>query len=335
MKNLIILLIFVLFNTSLQARESTKESYSYVQQDAWKQLQQHLPVEYRLNSTNSPKEYFFDWNKYNVHVDHYPMPSASAKVILLHGVGTNGRQMTLILGHPLAQAGFETFALDLPGYGLTKYPAKKDIRYDEWVEIVNAFVNREAAKDQRPIYLYGLSAGGMLALHVSSMNKHVKGVIGMTFLDQRVTEVQKGTMRFSFLQSLTNPLMELGAKTPIGNINLPLSLVSKMNQLTNDPQALSIMLDDKTSAGNAMPINFLRSYVHYQPRSPLSSLNIPILLTQPEDDRWTPLQLSEPVLKQLTTPYKVVILPKGGHYPVEKEALNVLKENVIQFIQAH
>lgn len=40
----------------------------------------------------------------------------------------------------------------------------------------------------RPIVLYGLSAGGMLAYHVAARVKPgvVKGIVGMTFLDQRV-----------------------------------------------------------------------------------------------------------------------------------------------------
>ena len=42
------------------------------------------------------------------------------KVILLHGVGTNGRQMSMILGGPLSKDGFETIAIDMPTYGVTK-----------------------------------------------------------------------------------------------------------------------------------------------------------------------------------------------------------------------
>ena len=307
---------------------------SYKQQQAWKDLQQYLPENYRLNGENEPQESLWSWKNNQVHIDAYPNPSAKAKVILLHGVGTNGRQMSLILGHPLANAGYETIALDLPGYGLTQYDKKKDIRYDQWVELVNDFVNQEASKDDRPIFLYGLSAGGMLTLHVAMENPHVKGIIGMTFLDQRIAQVQKETMRFGDLKSILMPSMKLSAKTPVGSLALPMSWVSKMNALTNNPHALKIMLNDKTSAGNAMSLKFLNSYMHYQPKMEISDYRTaPVLLTQPAEDRWTPLELSQPVILQLKVPYQVVMLPNGSHYPTELDALTQLKLSSIEFIE--
>lgn len=309
---------------------------SYEQQQAWKDLQKQMPESYRLNYDNLPKEYFWPWKDNQVHVDYYPNPNASAKVILLHGVGTNGRQMSLVLGHPLAQSGYETMSLDLPGYGLTQYPAKSKIVYEDWIQLVNDFVNAESQKDERPIFLYGLSARGMLTLHVAMQNKQVKGIIGMTFLDQQLLQVKKGTMRFSPLSPILLPSMKLTSKTPFGNIKLPMSWVSKMSKLTNDPEALKIMLKDKTSAGNFMSVKFLSSYMSYQPTQKINQFKqSPVLLTQPAEDAWTPLELSQPVLDQLTVPYEVVLLPHGSHYPVEQTALDQLKVSSIAFIQNH
>lgn len=307
---------------------------SYQEQEAWKQLQQRMPEAYRLSAQDLPQEYYWDWNQHQIHVDYYPRPNAPAKVILLHGVGTNGRQMSLVLGHPLAKAGYETLALDLPGYGLTQYPAKSKIRYEDWIRVVNDFVDAEAQKDDRPIFLYGLSAGGMLTLHVAMQNKNIKGIIGMTFLDQQDLDVKKGTMRFSPLSPVLLPGMKITSHTPFGNISLPMSLVSKMSKLTNDPQALKIMLNDKSSAGNFMPIKFLNSYMNYKPPYHVSTFTqCPVLLTQPELDHWTPLELSQEVMKRLSVPHKTVILPQGGHYPVEQAALDQLQRSAIDFIQ--
>lgn len=328
-----LLVSFMLFIQSIVYASPPKEN-SYIEQQAWKDLQQYLPADYQMNGGNQPQEFFWTWKQDQIHVDYYPRPHSTAKVILLHGVGTNGRQMSLILGQPLAQAGYETFALDLPGYGLTKYSSKKNIRYEDWVQVVNDFVDAEAQKDNRPIFLYGLSAGGMLTMHVAMQNKNVKGIIGMTFLDQRQADVKLETMRFSSLSPVLLPSMKLTSKTFFGNISVPMSLVSKMNKLTNDPETLKVMLNDKTSAGNSMSIKFLNSYMNYQPKMEISSYSqSPVLLTQPVDDRWTPLALSEPVLKQLTVPYQVIMLPNGSHYPIEKEALDQLKKSSIEFIQ--
>ena len=323
----------LVFLQSFISAHAAKEQ-SYAEQKAWKELQDRMPENYRLTQDQLPQEYFWQWKENQVHVDYYPRPNSPAKVILLHGVGTNGRQMSLVLGHPLAQAGYETMSLDLIGYGLSQYPKKSKIRYEDWVQLVSDFVDTEAKKDSRPIFLYGLSAGGMLTLHVAMQNKNVKGIIGMTFLDQRNLAVKKGTMRFSSLSSMTLPSMKLSAKTPIGNIALPMSLVSKMYALSNNKDALKIMLNDKTSAGNTMSIKFLNSYMNYRPKYEISNFTqCPVLLTQPTEDRWTPLELSQPVLKQLSVPHQVVMLPKGGHYPVEAEALEQLKKSSIEFIQ--
>lgn len=307
---------------------------SYADQEAWKQLQKQFPLSYQLSEQDLPQEYFWSWHNNQVHVDYYPRPNSTAKVILVHGVGTNGRQMSLVLGHPLSQAGYETMALDLPGYGLTQYPKKSQIRYEDWVKLVSDFVDAEAQKDHRPIFLYGLSAGGMLTLHVAMQNKHVKGIIGMTFLNQQEMDVKKGTMRFSAFSPMLLPSMKLTAKTPLGSLPVPMSWVSKMSKLTNDPKALHIMLNDPSSAGNFMSMKFLNSYMNYRLPYPISSFHqCPVLLTQPAEDHWTPLALSQPVLKQLHVPHQVVILAKGGHYPVEKAALDQLRASSIDFIQ--
>ena len=328
-----IIISFFMFLQGLVSTQADKIT-SYTQQDAWKKLQENMPENYRLNENNQPQEYFWQWQNNQVHVDFYPNPQSPAKVILLHGVGTNGRQMSLVLGHPLAQAGYETMSLDLLGYGLTQYPSKSKIRYEDWIQLVSDFVDAEAEKDDRPIFLYGLSAGGMLTLHVAMQNKNIKGIIGMTFLDQQRLNVKKGTMRFSQLSPITLPTMKTIAITPFGNMPLPMSLVSKMYALTNDQEALNIMLNDRTSAGNSMSLNFLNSYMNYQPKYNISAFTqCPILLTQPAEDRWTPLAYSQSVMNQLTVPHEVVMLPKGGHYPVEAEALEQLQSSSIQFIQ--
>lgn len=75
-----------------------------------------------------------------------------------------------------------------PRYGATKVKRGATVTYDEWVELACEVVKSEAAKaPDRPIILYGLSAGGMLAYHVAArIPGLVKGIVGMTFLDQRL-----------------------------------------------------------------------------------------------------------------------------------------------------
>ncbi|MFF8380669.1 hypothetical protein ACF07V_31550 [Streptomyces sp. NPDC015661] len=92
----------------------------YRDQQAGRDLQRFLPERLRLTDATAPEEEFRDWRGHRVHLDRYRNPDAKAKVVLHHGVGTKGRQMSLILGAPLAQRGFETVARDDLGYGLTR-----------------------------------------------------------------------------------------------------------------------------------------------------------------------------------------------------------------------
>ena len=59
----------------------------------------------------------------------------------------------------------------------------------------------------------------------------------------------------------------------------------------------------------------------------------PVILTQPENDRWTPEFLSDIVLNKIKkVPVKKKILRNGSHYPIEKEALEDLHKYVLEFI---
>ena len=76
------------------------------------------------------------------------------------GVGTNRRQMSMILDVPLFQAGFEVVAIDMPGYGCTEVNKTGGPHYyKDWVDIADDFVNLELETHDRPIVLYGLVEG--------------------------------------------------------------------------------------------------------------------------------------------------------------------------------
>ncbi|WP_086812701.1 alpha/beta hydrolase, partial [Streptomyces murinus] len=204
---------------------------SYRDQQAWRDLQRFLPERLRLTDETAPEEEFWDWRGHRVHLDRYPNPGARAKVVLHHGVGTNGRQMSLILGAPLARLGFETVALDNLGYGLTQVRAGTTPSYDDWVDLVVDFLAHERARDDRPIVLYGLSAGGMLTYHVAAKAPRgtLAGIVGMTFLDQRLQQVRDETAHDRIAARLGGPLMGLLARTPAAKLKCPMSLASKMS----------------------------------------------------------------------------------------------------------
>ena len=157
----------------------------YETQSARRQIQASRPTELQVVRTEEPMDEWWSWRGHKIHLDRYENADAPLKIILFHGVGTSGRQMSIILGQPLFKSGYETVALDMPGYGMTKVKPGSIVTYFDWVRLANDFINSELARDDRPVVLYGLSAGGMLTYHAAALNRKVKGIVGMIFLDQR------------------------------------------------------------------------------------------------------------------------------------------------------
>ena len=329
--NVIGAILLLAFMPSAHTNEAME---GYQSQAAWKEIQTFLPEKFHLTTTFQPEEKWRDWRGHKVHIDHFSNQSASARVILLHGVGTHGRQLSIIACGPLFRHGFDVMALDLPGYGMTQVNPDETLTYDAWVELVSYFISAQREMHERPIFLYGLSAGGMLAYHAAALNGQVEGIIGMTFLDQRNSMVRRKTARNTFISVAGSPLLWLADNPLTGGVKMPLKWVSKMNKLVNNDEALDVFLDDKTSAGNWVSTRFLHSYLTYQPAIEPEDFRIcPILLTQPAEDHWTPITLSEPFLEKLPeNGWSSVMLENAGHYPLEMPGLQQLEDSMVAFI---
>ena len=307
----------------------------YATDPTWPALQAFLPADFHFSAETLPTETFWDWRGHQIHLDRFEHPSSPVTIILLHGVGTNGRQLSLIVGGPLWQRGIATVALDLPTYGQTRVAHRAQVTYDDWVRLVCDFSAAERRRTGRPVVLYGLSAGGMLAYHAAALDRELAGIIGMTFLDQRVQWVRDATASHPLMSRIGGPVAVLAAKTPFGSITLPMRLAAKMHTLVNHPAALRVMLADPTSAGTWVTLRFLASYLRYQPACEPEAFTVcPILLTQPAADRWTPLALSEVVLQRVTqVPVTWVLLDQAGHYPLEEPGLTQMAEAIVTFIK--
>jgi alpha-beta hydrolase superfamily lysophospholipase len=308
---------------------------SYATQSAWREIQAFLPQAYQLGAGEEPAEEWWPWAGHEVHLDCYRNADAPAKVILFHGVGTNGRMLSTILGAPLHRRGFEIIAIDLPEYGVTRVAPGARVRYDDWVQAGIDLVSVELARDDRPIILYGLSAGGMLAYQVAAATGQVAGVVGMCFLDQSVQQVADATALNRAMSRLGAPVVQFAARTPLSGVRMPMRVASKMHTLVNDSEALKACMRDRTSAGNAMTMTFLDSYIDYRPAVEPEDFEVcPILLTQPGEDRWTPMHLSELFLSRIgRVPVSTVILEGASHYPIEEPGLDQMVDAIEAFIR--
>ncbi|MCE4072344.1 MULTISPECIES: alpha/beta fold hydrolase [Pseudomonas] len=61
----------------------------------------------------------------------------------------------------------------------------------------------------------------------------------------------------------------------------------------------------------------------------------PVLLPQPAADRWTPLSLSQPILKRLSNVQVTTrLLDNAGHYPLEEPGLGQMSAAILAFVRA-
>ncbi|KAH8787155.1 hypothetical protein BGZ57DRAFT_939900 [Hyaloscypha finlandica] len=122
---------------------------TYENQSTWKEIQKFLPESTHFDESHTPVEERWGNRSHTVHLDRRCSPGTKVRVIMHHGLGTNGRQVSLLF---------------------------------DWVTIGDDFVNFECEHDPRPVVLCGLSARGMLNSHIAALNKKPKLFAPIPFL---------------------------------------------------------------------------------------------------------------------------------------------------------
>lgn len=303
---------------------------SYKDMRLWDEIIELLPARNQIKKRSEPKEIYIRLKDNDVHLDCYLNSTARAKIILLHGVGGNGRLLSFI-GVPLYKRGFEVIAPDLPGYGLT-LGHSKNVDYAEWIHIVNDLIDRELKKDGKPIFLFGLSAGGMLAYQVACINKKVSGLIATSILDQRIQEVRDASAINKFVSRTGIPALKLLFRM-YKNVKLPMRYVANMRAIVNNEKLLRLLISDITSSGAMVSVKFMLSLLSATPAIEPEKFNLcPFLLAHPEDDRWTPMELSLLFFNKLKCDKKSVVLENAGHFPIEQPGITQLEDCVVNFV---
>tara|TARA_B110000014_G_C20093942_1_gene573140 strand:- start:638 stop:1576 length:939 start_codon:yes stop_codon:yes gene_type:complete len=303
---------------------------SYNQYQSWKLFQDYFPEEYRITDSNRPEEFYWNWNEYEVHIDHY-LPRTSpkgVKLILVHGGGGNGRLLSPI-GVALSLQGYECIAPDFPGFGLTVI--NKPNSYYTWIALLNDLVDKELEKNKK-IVLCGISLGGMLSYQVACQNKNVDALMVSSLADTRRKNVQLqlaknkivGKYAFSFLSA---------TKMITDNMKIPIKVTTKMWAMANNPSFVDKLKKDKVGSGSWVYMKFLRTLFEANPKiEPEDFSNCPLLFFQPENDHIIPWEISEHFYNKLNCDKKIVVLKGCGHIPMEKPGIDQLREAALNFL---
>ena len=305
---------------------------TYDDHPIWRQYQPHFPPAMRCTPSSTPREEYWRWRGLDVHLDRLAVPDAKLKVIVLHGAGAYGRVMAPAA--VLAQRhGYETVSPDLPGYGLTKVPWKQ-MTYPLWVDCVTDLIDAELARDGRPIVLFGVSLGGLLAYQAVAQSRKPIGLVVTTLADPREKPVRQGFARHPLLG--TAGLWLLDKLAPITDgLPLPMALMSRMQHISNKPELARLVASDRLGGGNWVPARFLRTLLTTSPAIEPEEFRIcPVLLAHPGVDRMTDIALSRRFFDRLAAPKRMVVLEGASHMPTEHPGVDQLEAAVLEYMTA-
>lgn len=326
-RRIVLLLIGIFFEGKTVSKEDSSLK-NYKEDMTWQRTQAFLPEENRLTPETMPKEYALQIDDWIFHIDHYEVEKPKGRIVLFHGVGGNGRLLSFI-ALPLWRAGIEVICPDLPLYGYTTYSSP--VTYSTWVECGKMLVDHYQC-DKIPVFVFGLSAGGMLAYQVASESNGIKGIIASCILDQRIPTVNRRTARSPLIAAIGKPLLAITHKA-IGRVKIPLSWVSSMSAITNNRELARILMKDPKSSGARVPLSFV--YTMLAPTlkvEPEHFTACPFLLVHPGNDHWTDTSLSMLFVERLACKKKTVILEGAGHFPIERTGLKTMERACIGFI---
>lgn len=288
-----------------------------------------LSSSFGLRLPLEPQESFRTFRNQQVHIDlHAPARTARGTVILVHGAGGHGRLLAPFAA-PFVAQGFAVCAPDLPGYGLTRGPRTVD--HASWIELVTELANELGSTG--PVFLFGLSLGGITALRAAQRARCVAGVIATTLIDPHCAATFDRCARSAWLGRLARWLFRV-APTGVDALSVPLRWVTPLEKMTTDAALARLLNADALLGARRIPFGFWRS-LHSAESASCFDLPCPLLLVHPGADVWTPLDLSRPVFDAVQSPKQLVVLSNGAHAPLEQPAYAELCAALVGFVERH
>lgn len=230
------------------------------------------------------------------------------------------------------RAGCEVVAPDFPGYGLTQRTRKSRASYAQWCRVAATLMDAEVQRDGLPVFVWGLSIGGLLAYMAAAENRKAAGLIATTLADTRrlgtLAKVGRNALLGGggfILAKLLGPLID--------PIRLPMKWLAPMELITNDPEISRVFITDRLAGGSIVSMGFLRSLMNARPALEPEEFGVcPVLLAHPAVDPWTPLELSRRFFDRIKATKELVVLEGCGHFPVEEPGRHQLEDALEAFV---
>ncbi|KUM35358.1 alpha/beta fold hydrolase [Arthrobacter sp. EpRS71] len=204
---------------------------------------------------------------------------------------------------------------DMLGYGRTETAQPGQIRYQHWRQLLIDLVRKE--HDERPLVIMGASMGGMLAYDTAAATGLASQVVVTCLLDPREHAVRQRLTWHPALARIASPALK-AAVGPVAKVRLPLRWIADMRHIANHPGLVKQVLTDPGGGGGRLPLGWMRSYLESSPLvEPEHFAQTPVLMVHPGQDRWTPLEISQPFFNRIAAAKSLIVLENCGHFPTE------------------
>lgn len=305
---------------------------SYRRDENWRVIQCYLPKHNRIHENSQPEEEWLELDKFRIHIDRHQMvKQPKGVVVVFHGLGGNGR-ISSSIALPICAQGYEVVCPDMPQFGLTE--CKGTVSYDDWVECGVAVCEKYMEEDL-PLYLFGMSASGLLVYQIACRLQRVNAIASTCMLDLRDPVVVRETLHSGLKAKLIKPALRC-LRNSFGSKKIPVTSFCKMKLVVNNEELAGIMCKDTLSAGTSLFIEFVygmfNAHVEIEPED---FTKCPVLIVHPSADRFSDPSLSRIFFDKLKVEKKMVGLDSTGHFMIEKEGLDILEKEVLEFYEKY
>jgi transposase len=120
--------------------------------------------------------------------------------------------------------------------------------------------------------------------------------------------IRKSGAQSSAIQFSAMPSRRCSPHHTLGSIHIPIRFLANVRAIANDPGLAAACLNDPVGSGNSVPISFMASWLRSERPLPPERFHIPVLLTHPGEDRWTPPHISRSFPQRVAGPTTYVEL---------------------------
>lgn len=283
-----------------------------------------LSKAYVKSQYTQPNSKFLNWNGNEI---HYTDSGNGFPILMIHGFGGSNWDFKTL--DSLLNDQFRVIRIDLPGFGLSDFPASENSDVD-FIKVYNDYFNFLIdTLHLDSMYVMGNSLGGMMAWNLAL--NHPKNVKKLVLFNSAGYEMEKviktanarifkyGIVKFLFRKGITKYLTKRGiSRVFYDKTKLTDEKITRVNQLWN-------------REGNLHHILTLASSKHYLNSDSIHTISCPTLIVWGKEDKIIHVKYADYFYKDIKNS-QLKIYDSCGHAPMMEKPLEV-KRDVLTFLK--